>query len=99
MPGVISVLHHGNCPKLYRTPAAAMDMAQILSASKVDEFRTPFEDDRVSYPGQFVALVLAESFEQARAAAYRVTVEYEVGEPVRSLAEAMATQQGKDDNS
>lgn len=96
MPGVISVLHHGNCPKLYRTPAAAMDMAQILSASKVDEFRTPFEDDRVSYPGQFVALVLAESFEQARAAAYRVTVEYEVGEPVRSLAEAMATQQGKD---
>lgn len=92
MPGVVSVVHHLNCPKIHRTPATPMDMSQILNASKVDEFRTPFEDDRVAYPGQFVALVVAESFEQARAAAYQVSVDYEVAEPITSLTEGLKAQ-------
>ena len=89
MPGVVCIVHHLNCPKLHRTPATPMDMKKILNASKVDEFRTPFEDDRVAYPGQFVALVLAESIEQARAAAYQVSVDYDVVEPITSLTEGL----------
>jgi xanthine dehydrogenase YagR molybdenum-binding subunit len=96
MPGVVSVLHHGNFPKLHRTPDAAMSFAAILSASKMDEHRLPFEDDRVYYPGQFVALVVAESFEQARAAAYRVTVDYQAAEPIKSLAEGLRVHGARD---
>ncbi|WP_324831734.1 xanthine dehydrogenase family protein molybdopterin-binding subunit [Pseudomonas saxonica] len=92
MPGVVSIVHHLNCPTLHRTPATPMDMAKILEASKVDEFRTPFEDDCVSYPGQFVALVVAQTFEQARAAAHQVSVEYDVAEPITSLTEGLKAQ-------
>ncbi len=68
----------------------------MLSASKADEHRLPFEDDRVYYPGQFVALVVAESFEQARAAAYRVTVEYDQRPAVKDLAEGMRVNGARD---
>lgn len=96
MPGIVSIVHHLNCPTLHRTPAMPMDMAKILSASKVDEFRTPFEDDRVSYPGQFVALVVAQTFEQARAAAQQVSVDYDVEEPITSLTEGLKAQAPQD---
>ena len=96
MPGVVSVLHHGNFPRLHRTPDAPMTYGGVLHASKVDERRVPFEDDRVEYPGQFVALVVAESFEQARAAAYQVKVDYEIAEPIKSLAEALRRQGARD---
>jgi xanthine dehydrogenase YagR molybdenum-binding subunit len=35
----------------------------------VDEQRPPFDDDIIRYYGQYVALVVAETFEQATAAA------------------------------
>ena len=42
----------------------------------MDEQRTPFEDDTIRYYGQYVALVVAETFEQATAAADAVKVTY-----------------------
>lgn len=90
MPGVVNVLHHGNFLKLHRSPATPMNFAEILSSSMVDEHRLPFEDDQVHYPGQFVALVVADTFERARAAAYSVKVDYVEREPVRNLAEALS---------
>ena len=45
MPGVVAILHHGNIGPLYRT-----------SSGHMDEDRQPFEDDVVSYWGQYVAL-------------------------------------------
>ncbi|WP_341316979.1 xanthine dehydrogenase family protein molybdopterin-binding subunit [Paraburkholderia sp. IMGN_8] len=89
MPGVVNVLHHGNILKLHRTPDAPLNFAEILSSGKVDEHRLPFEDDQVYYPGQFVALVVADTFEHARAAAYRVKVDYVVADAVKSLAQAL----------
>ena len=89
MPGVLAVLHHGNFPQLHRTPDVAMTFKDILSAAKVDERRLPFEDDRVSYPGQFIALVVADSFEQARAAALQVQVRYAETPAIKSLADAL----------
>ncbi len=90
MPGVKGVLHHGNFPGLHRTPNVELNMAKdILRASKADEHRLPFEDDRVYYPGQFVALVVADTFEQARAAAYRVKVDYQPDAAIKNLEEGM----------
>lgn len=90
MPGVVSVLHHGNFPRLHRTPGL-MSFTDNLSSDRLDEKRLPFEDDQVNYPGQFVALVVAQTFEQARAAALTVKVDYDAGEPITTLAEGLRT--------
>ena len=68
MVGVVAILHRQNIGKLYRS---APD--QTFSAY-LDEKRPPFEDDIISYGGQYVALAVAETFEQAQAAAAAVTV-------------------------
>ncbi|POY77050.1 xanthine dehydrogenase family protein molybdopterin-binding subunit [Pseudomonas amygdali pv. morsprunorum] len=96
MPGVVDIFHHGNFPALHRTPNTKLSFAKMLSASKADEHRLPFEDDRVYYPGQFVALVVAESFEQARAAAHHVTVEYDERPAVKDLDEGMRVNGARD---
>ena len=96
MPGVVDVFHHGHFVALHRAPNKPLSFKEILSASVADEKRPPFEDDRVYYPGQFVALVVADSFQQARAAALAVRVDYAPETPVTTLAEAMKTDDGKD---
>jgi xanthine dehydrogenase YagR molybdenum-binding subunit len=96
MPGVVDIFHHGNFPDLHRTPDAALSFAAMLTASKADEHRLPFEDDRVYYPGQFVALVVGKTFEQARAAAYAVKVDYQSAEPIKSLSEGLKANGAKD---
>ncbi|HZZ38423.1 MAG TPA: xanthine dehydrogenase family protein molybdopterin-binding subunit, partial [Acidobacteriaceae bacterium] len=70
MPGVLAVLHHGNSEPLYR-PGGPFEQE-----SRAGESRPPFEDDNVYYYGQFVALVVANTFEQASEAAVAVKVEY-----------------------
>ncbi|MBD1554310.1 xanthine dehydrogenase family protein molybdopterin-binding subunit [Pseudomonas typographi] len=68
MPGVVEVFHQGNfAGKLFRKQA---------SKGKVDENRPPLSDNTVSYYGQYVALVIARTFEQATEAARAVKVEY-----------------------
>lgn len=93
MPGVIDVLYHGRFPTLYHTPSS---MAQ---ENKVDETRLPFEDDRVYYAGQFIALVIADTFENARNAAPHVAVDYAVDKPVATLSQAMASDTPRPDES
>jgi xanthine dehydrogenase YagR molybdenum-binding subunit len=70
MTGVVAVYHRGNIGKLYRVPPSA-GMTLI-----VDEKRPPFEDDVIRYYGQYVAVVVANTVEQARAAAECVKVTY-----------------------
>jgi xanthine dehydrogenase YagR molybdenum-binding subunit len=70
MPGVLLVLHHGNIGPLYRT-APGDDSATN------SEVRSAFEDEVVRHWGQHVAVVIAETLEQATAAAAAVRVEYE----------------------
>ena len=62
MPGVLLVLHHGNIKGVYRLFPHQQD-------GTISEARPPFDDDTVYYWGQYVALVVAESPEQATAAA------------------------------
>jgi xanthine dehydrogenase YagR molybdenum-binding subunit len=84
--GVVAVYHPGNFPKVYRSTN------DWEGQTTVGEVRPPLEDDKVYYAGQFVALVLAESFEQARAASALVKVEYAVESPVLSWAEPLKTE-------
>jgi len=75
LPGVLAVLYHGNSEPLYR-PGGPFE-----PESRAGESRPPFEDDTVYYYGQFVALVVANTFEQANSAAAAVKVEYATDKP------------------
>ncbi|MCU1680830.1 MAG: putative oxidoreductase, large subunit [Amycolatopsis sp.] len=67
MPGVVGVLHHGNAPRLNPTAGwgAPDGTLQIL------------QDDQVPHAGWPVALVLADTLEQARAGAEALVVAYD----------------------
>ena len=78
MPGVLLILHHGNIKNVYRTFPRQQD-------GSMAESRPPFEDEKIYYWGQFIAAVVAETVEQARAAAAAIRVDYDVETPdVRS---------------
>jgi len=70
MPGVLLVLHHGNIGPLYRTVPGDDNATN-------SEVRSPFEDEVIRHWGQYVAVVIAETLEQATAAAAAVKVEYQ----------------------
>jgi xanthine dehydrogenase YagR molybdenum-binding subunit len=75
MPGVKAVYTRQNIGKLFRT-VPAQGFSGIL-----DERRPPFEDDTIRYYGQYVAAVVASTFEQAVAAANAVKVTYQSEKP------------------
>lgn len=72
VPGVLAVLTHENRPRMRSLGFAFKD----LTAPAGSPFK-PLHDDRVRYSGQPVALVLAETFEAARAASRLVRVRYD----------------------
>jgi CO/xanthine dehydrogenase Mo-binding subunit len=74
-PGVVTVITHLNAPTLARGPMTG------LGASPPP----PLQDDRILHHGQHVALVVADTAEQATYAATLVTVEYAVAEAVLGL--------------
>ncbi|MEU3661776.1 xanthine dehydrogenase family protein molybdopterin-binding subunit [Streptomyces sp. NPDC032940] len=69
MPGVLAVLHHGNAPRLQT------DYVGMLGVP--DPTAAVFQHDRVPHAGWPVALVVAETPEQAREAAEALTVTYD----------------------
>ncbi|RYG44563.1 xanthine dehydrogenase family protein molybdopterin-binding subunit, partial [bacterium] len=88
MPGVHAVLHHGNMDKIFRT-APDSDFTAYM-----DEQRPAFEDDVIRYYGQYVALAVAETFEQAQAAARAVRVTYRSEKP--NVSEELGLKEMKD---
>lgn len=73
MPGVVEIFHRGNVGQLYKPSP---------EAGAIDEAQPPFADDVIRYYGQYVALAVAETFEQATAAASAVEISYaDVGPP------------------
>ncbi|WP_055490847.1 xanthine dehydrogenase family protein molybdopterin-binding subunit [Streptomyces sp. TP-A0356] len=81
-PGVITVLTHTNAPRLRRAPVSK------LGASPPP----PLQDDRVLHYGQHIAVVVAETQEQATAAARLVSAEYERADPLLDLMDPRAPQ-------
>ena len=84
-PGFLAIIHHGNAPQLFRP------VNNFLSASKPGEIRVVFEDDRVHYAGQYIAVVVAETLQQAQRAAELVQVTYETRPPVIDTDNAIDT--------
>jgi xanthine dehydrogenase YagR molybdenum-binding subunit len=75
MPGVVAILHRGNIGKIYRSiPGPGF-------SGICEERRPPFEDDIVSYYGQYIAVAVAETFESAKAAADAVVATYDADRP------------------
>jgi xanthine dehydrogenase YagR molybdenum-binding subunit len=70
MPGVRAIFHRENIGKIFRS-VQGQGFEGII-----DERRPPFEDDVVRYYGQYIALVVADTFESAKAAADVVHVTY-----------------------
>ncbi|MGI4983949.1 MAG: xanthine dehydrogenase family protein molybdopterin-binding subunit [Janthinobacterium lividum] len=68
MPGVHAVLTHENIGRFYRVNKA--------TKVKIDETRPPLDDNTIRYYGQYIALVVADTFEQASAAAAAVHAQY-----------------------
>ncbi|MBA3994897.1 MAG: xanthine dehydrogenase family protein molybdopterin-binding subunit [Cyanobacteria bacterium DS2.3.42] len=75
MPGVKAVFHRANIGQLFRV-APNSDFSAFS-----DEDRPPFDDDIIRYYGQYVAVAVAETFEQATAAAEAVKVTYNEKKP------------------
>src|SRR6476659_3983872 len=75
MPGVRAIFHRANIGKIFRsTPAPGFDRVCL-------ERRPPFEDDMIRYYGQYIALAVADTFEQAKAAADAVRATYAKEKP------------------
>ena len=73
LPGVLLVMHPGNFSQLLSPPSSGR--------SGIAEGRPVLSDDNVSYWGQYVAVVVAETFEQAQAGAAAVRVKYDTQKP------------------
>jgi len=78
MPGVRAIFLRNNIGRLFRASVALSFDAEM---SYLDETRAPLEDDVIRYYGQYVALAVADTFEQAMAAADAVKVTYREQKP------------------
>ncbi|MFF4355090.1 xanthine dehydrogenase family protein molybdopterin-binding subunit [Streptomyces sp. NPDC001530] len=78
--GVLTVITHLNAPKLERGPMT------LLGGSPP----APLQDDRILHYGQHVAVVVAESAEEARHAARLVRVQYEEAEALLDVDDPRA---------
>ena len=75
--GVIAVLTHKNARRL-----KAVDAAEIFKTGGfLGEDLLPLQDDKIHYFGQFVACVVAETYEQARHAAALLKTAYAQEKP------------------
>ena len=80
-PGVLAVITHVNAPALARGPMTPSGPSPL----------PPLQSDVVLYYGQHVAMVVAETREQAQAAAALIETTYERGTPVLSYDDPRAS--------
>ena len=85
VPGVLDILTHDNVGAEAKTPPGPNGKPTTTS----------MEDDKVWHDGQIVAVVVAETFEAAREAAYKVRVEYAATPPSATFDSPGVTQAPK----
>lgn len=85
-PGVIAVITPENMPKLKHPPLADGTSPKKMAASELPIL----QDNKVHWNGQPVAVVVAETLEQAEDAASRIRVDYTVEEPALSFQDKKA---------
>ena len=79
-PGVIAVMTHENAPRLANPKPGAQQPGEVYPLLQADQ---------IHYNGQHVALVIAESFEEATHAASLVRLRYAATRPVVRLDAAL----------
>jgi xanthine dehydrogenase YagR molybdenum-binding subunit len=79
MPGVIAIITHETAPRLGGRKPVPQAMKQSL-----------LQSDEISYAGENVAVVVADTLERAQAAAAQVRVRYQTGEAVTAFSAALA---------
>ncbi|HVK78727.1 MAG TPA: xanthine dehydrogenase family protein molybdopterin-binding subunit [Kofleriaceae bacterium] len=84
-PGVVLVLTHRNRGRL-----GAMPSGLDWTTGQALDPRPPLADDHVRYHGQYVALVVADTLEQAQHAARLVAVRYQEQPPLVALDDPRA---------
>jgi xanthine dehydrogenase YagR molybdenum-binding subunit len=82
--GVIAILTHENLPKVAAAPVL---LPSLAGRAAPGESFFPMQDDQVHYYGQPVALVIADSHEQAQYAASLVDVQYGRNSSVTTIDE------------
>lgn len=82
--GVLGIITHKNVPKLNQLPE------DLTSEGKPGEQRQPLQDDLVYYDGQHLAVVVAETLEEAQYAAELVQVTYEEQKPILEIEQAIS---------
>ena len=94
--GVLKVFTPSNVPKPDEAKAKKKEATQA-SGIRIED-RNPLVDNKVHYAGQYVALVVAQTLEQAQYAASLVKVTYAVEEPLLTMAEASKQAKQPDKN-
>jgi xanthine dehydrogenase YagR molybdenum-binding subunit len=79
-PGVVGVLTYQNSMQLHSPSSSDPGGGKFAEKDLM-----PLQNDRVFYDGQIIAVVMAETFEQAEHAATLVKVDYTTEEPVFDL--------------
>ena len=79
-PGVLAVITHENAPALAEGPMTPLGPSPPF----------PLRDNRIVHSGQHVAVVVARTREQARAAARLVETDYEQASPVLGIGDPRA---------
>jgi xanthine dehydrogenase YagR molybdenum-binding subunit len=85
-PGVVLVMTHENAPRM-KAPSLMMSSPKAAGASNLPVM----QNDEIHWNGQPIALVLAETQEQADFAASLITAEYAEQPAITSFAEAKKT--------
>src|SRR5438309_6827766 len=75
-PGVLAVFTHRNMPRMNPTPKPWSHLHPH------GQSYLPLQDERIHYAGQPIALVVAETLDQATHAGTLIRVEYEARQPV-----------------
>ena len=88
LPGVLAIITHENAPKLNKYPSE--DSKKKPEDAKTEKGKPgqkllPLQSDIIYYNGQYVGVVVAETFEQAQYAASQVKVKYTSRRPAMDM--------------
>ena len=87
VPGVLDILTHDNVGDQAKTPKQASGGPTT----------TTLESDRVWHDGQIIGIVVADTFEAAREAAFKARVSYAEEPPAATFGSPGAQEEGRDD--
>ena len=77
-PGVLAILTHLNAPKFVK-------LSTFATGGAGAENRIPLTDGTIYHSGQYIGVVIADTFEQATHAAHLVRVSYEEKPPITDI--------------